>query len=106
MFKNVISISRIFFESDICPGDYLYAEALGYRADEWRILFVPEILGSRDLLSKNITILTGARDLATKGLMTNLYPFLIVSGLTIIALSITWILYRISLPIIIERMSA
>ncbi len=43
------------------PGDYLWAEALGYRANEWKILFVPEILGSRDLLSKNITILTGAR---------------------------------------------
>jgi len=43
------------------PGDYLWAEALGYRADEWRVLFVPEFLGSRDLLSKNITILTGAR---------------------------------------------
>ena len=51
-------------------------------------------------------ILVGARDLVTKGFITNLYPFLIVSGLTIIALSITWILYRISLPIIIERMSA
>jgi len=43
------------------PGDYLWAESLGYRALEWKILFVPEILGSRDLLSKNITILTGAR---------------------------------------------
>lgn len=51
-------------------------------------------------------ILVGARDLVTKGFITNFYPFLIVSGLTIIALSITWILYRISLPIIIERMSA
>ena len=43
------------------PGDYLSAEALGYRVDEWQILFVPEILGSKDLLSKNISILTGAR---------------------------------------------
>lgn len=43
------------------PGDYLWAEAIGYRVDEWKILFVPEILGLRDLLSKNITILTGAR---------------------------------------------
>jgi len=43
------------------PGDYLWAEAIGYKVNEWKILFVPEILGIRDLLSKNITILTGAR---------------------------------------------
>jgi hypothetical protein len=43
------------------PGDYLVAEALGYRADEWKNLFVPEFLAAQDLLSKNITVLTGAR---------------------------------------------
>lgn len=43
------------------PGDYLSAEALGYRANEWQTLFVPEFLAARELLSKNITVLTGAR---------------------------------------------
>lgn len=43
------------------PGDYLVAEALGYRVDEWKNLFVPEFLAAQDLLSKNITVLTGAR---------------------------------------------
>ena len=43
------------------PGDYLWAEALGYRADEWRNLFVPEFLAAQELLSRNITVLTGAR---------------------------------------------
>lgn len=43
------------------PGDYLSAEALGYRADEWKNLFVPEFLAAQELLSKNITVLTGAR---------------------------------------------
>jgi len=43
------------------PGDYLVAEALGYRADEWRSLFVPEFLAAKDLLSRNVTVLTGAR---------------------------------------------
>jgi serine/threonine protein kinase len=43
------------------PGDYLAAEALGNRGDEWRNLFVPEFLAAQDLLSKNVTILTGAR---------------------------------------------
>lgn len=43
------------------PGDYLWAEALGYRKEEWKNLFVPEFLAAQELLSKNITILTGAR---------------------------------------------
>jgi lipopolysaccharide transport system permease protein len=51
-------------------------------------------------------ILIGARDLLTKGTMTNIEPFLIVSGLTFIALFISWIIYRLAFPIIIERMNA
>jgi protein kinase-like protein len=43
------------------PGDYLVAEAIGYRVEEWRNLFVPEFLAAQDLLSRNITVLTGAR---------------------------------------------
>lgn len=42
-------------------ADYLYAEALGYRNDDWKDLFVPEFLAAQDLLNKNITVLTGAR---------------------------------------------
>jgi serine/threonine protein kinase len=43
------------------PGDYLWAEALGNNKDEWKGLFVPEFLAARELLNKDITILTGAR---------------------------------------------
>ncbi len=43
------------------PGDYLFAEALGYMVEEWKELFVPEFLAAQDLLSRNITVLTGAR---------------------------------------------
>jgi serine/threonine protein kinase len=43
------------------PGDYLNAEALGNRIEEWKNLFVPEFLAAQDLLSRNITVLTGAR---------------------------------------------
>ena len=43
------------------PGDYLWAEALGNRKEEWHDLFVPNFLAAQDLLSRNITILTGAR---------------------------------------------
>ena len=51
-------------------------------------------------------ILMGARDLLTKGVLTNAYPFFVVSGLTILTLFTAWVIYRIALPIIIERMSA
>jgi hypothetical protein len=43
------------------PGDYLWAEALGFRIEEWKELFVPEFLAAKELLSTNITVLTGAR---------------------------------------------
>lgn len=41
--------------------DYLNAEALGHRRDEWQNLFVPEILGASAFTSRNITVITGAR---------------------------------------------
>lgn len=43
------------------PGDYLVAEALGENREEWKALFVPEFLAAQDLLSRNTTVLTGAR---------------------------------------------
>ena len=42
-------------------GDYLAAEVLGNRYDEWKELFVPSIMGVEKLLSKNIAVLTGLR---------------------------------------------
>lgn len=50
--------------------------------------------------------LIGARDLMTKGFLTNVEPFLVVSILTFMALLVAWVIYRLALPIIIERMSA
>jgi len=41
--------------------DYLNAEALGHRQEEWQNLFVPEILGAGAFTSRNITVITGAR---------------------------------------------
>jgi serine/threonine protein kinase len=46
---------------DLKTDDYLVAEALGYQVHEWQNLFVPEFLGADELLSKNNTVLTGAR---------------------------------------------
>ncbi len=51
-------------------------------------------------------LLVGARDLITKGEMPNIGLFLLVSGLAILVLAVSWLLYRLSMPIIIERMSS
>ena len=51
-------------------------------------------------------LLVGARDLATRGTLSDAGPFAIVSGLTLLGLLVMWVLYRVSLPILIERMGA
>ncbi len=51
-------------------------------------------------------ILVGARDLATKGVLSNFEPFFVVSCVSLFGLFVTWIIFKLTLPIIIERMSA
>ena len=51
-------------------------------------------------------LLIAARDLITTGKINNGMPFVIISGLAIILLFVAWVVYRVALPIIIERMSA
>ena len=51
-------------------------------------------------------ILAGARDLATEGVLRNPIPFFVVTFLSIVVLFITWVVYRLSIPILVERMSA
>jgi lipopolysaccharide transport system permease protein len=51
-------------------------------------------------------LLIAARDLLTRGVIENLWPFVIVSVLTILFTFVAWVIYRVALPIIIERMSA
>lgn len=51
-------------------------------------------------------LLIAARDLITTGAITNLVPFLVVSGLTLVGLVLAWVIYHVAMPIIIERMSA
>lgn len=52
------------------------------------------------------TLIVAARDWLTMGSVENLAPFLIVSSVVVLSLGFTWLLYRVSLPILIERMSA
>ncbi len=51
-------------------------------------------------------LLIAARDAITKGVISNTVPFVVVSGLTVLLLLFGWIIFRVALPIIIERMSA
>jgi len=51
-------------------------------------------------------LLIAARDLLTKGVMDNFVPFVIISCMTVVTLFIAWVIYRVALPIIIERLSA
>jgi lipopolysaccharide transport system permease protein len=51
-------------------------------------------------------LLIAARELITLGSVSNPAPFAVVSGLTLALLLVAWVIYRVSLPIIIERMSA
>lgn len=46
---------------EAAADDYLNAEALGHRQEEWQNLFVPEILGASAFTSRNVTVITGAR---------------------------------------------
>jgi lipopolysaccharide transport system permease protein len=51
-------------------------------------------------------LLIAARDFITIGSITNTQACLIVSGLAIVGLAIAWVWYRVTMPVIIERMSA
>ena len=51
-------------------------------------------------------MLIASRDLATTGAIHNLPAFLIMCGITLWGLLVMWVLYRVSLPILIERMNA
>jgi len=50
-------------------------------------------------------LVIAARDLATQGTFTDLAPFVIVSILTLSGLVLMWVVYRISFPILVERIS-
>jgi lipopolysaccharide transport system permease protein len=51
-------------------------------------------------------ILVGARDLATEGILHNPIPFFAITFLMFLVLIISWIVYRLAIPILVERMSA
>ncbi|MCX6985656.1 MAG: ABC transporter permease [Lentisphaerae bacterium] len=52
------------------------------------------------------TLLVGARDLMTKGILDHAELFMGISACSVIGLFLAWIIYRVAMPIIIERMSS
>jgi lipopolysaccharide transport system permease protein len=50
--------------------------------------------------------LISARELLSVGTLSNFLPLIIFSALTIIFLFLSWLIFRVALPIIIERLSA
>lgn len=48
-------------------------------------------------------LLMGAKNVVLKGIPANLSPFFIVFGITLGLLFVGWVIYRLALPIIIER---
>jgi lipopolysaccharide transport system permease protein len=51
-------------------------------------------------------ILTGARDIACKGVLNNPVPFFVITFLIFIFLIIALLIYKLTLPVLIERMKA
>ncbi len=51
-------------------------------------------------------ILVAARDLATRGVLHNTIPFLVVTAVMLVVLVLTWVIYRLAIPILVERMTA
>ena len=52
------------------------------------------------------TLLVGARDLMTKGTLLDATLFMTISAGALLGLLVAWVIYRIAMPIIIERMSS
>lgn len=66
----------------------------------------PGTLGKIINLNPITPLLMGAKDAVVRGIPENLGPFFIVFGLTVMLLFIGWVIYRLALPIIIERIGA
>ncbi|MGK7933892.1 MAG: ABC transporter permease [Microcystaceae cyanobacterium] len=51
-------------------------------------------------------LLVTTRELATTGVLTQVPQFWLVSLLSLVGLFLTWVVYRLAMPILVERMSA
>lgn len=51
-------------------------------------------------------LLVGTRDLMTKGVLLDAPLFMMISACSVVGLLMAWVVYRVAMPIIIERMSS
>lgn len=51
-------------------------------------------------------LLVTARELATTGVLSDPYRFLVVSAITIVGLLLTWVVFRLAMPFVVERVSS
>ncbi len=61
MKSKISSINEKKSDVIIGVGDFLAAEHLGDYFDEWKALFVPKFIGVDEIVSRNISVLTGLR---------------------------------------------
>jgi len=82
--QELFQIHEKIKNSQKSVGDYLAAEFIGDRYDEWESLFVPKFLCTDELLDRNICVLTGLRGcgktMMFKRLSTQLVPKLGPTG--------------------------
>jgi lipopolysaccharide transport system permease protein len=64
------------------------------------------VFGTIVQLNPVTPLLVTTRDLATIGTVSNPLGFWLASGLTLLLLLLGWLLYRLAMPFIVERMSA
>jgi lipopolysaccharide transport system permease protein len=51
-------------------------------------------------------LLVTTRELATTGVLTQVTGFWIVSAIALVGLLLTWVMFRLAMPYVIERISA
>lgn len=100
----------------LAPLSGLYndvSRALGIIANPWLlltpVLYPPPsegIFATIVKLNPVTSLLVTTRELATTGVLTMARDFWIVSGVTTITLFLGWILYRVAMPYVIERVSS
>ncbi len=64
------------------------------------------VFGAIVTLNPVTPLLVTTRELATTGIISNPQGFWIASGIAIIGLLVAWIMYRISMPFVVERISS
>ena len=100
----------------LLPLGNLYSDVeriLGFVIQFWFLatpVVYPPVKGglwvSINRLNPVTPLLITVKELVTEGVVSDPTGFAVVSGFTVLFLFITWVIFRISVPILIERMSA